>query len=117
MKFTINQFNKRFPNSDACLEEIKQLRFADYVCPKCKRADSLSKVTGRPVYACICGNQVHPLSGTIFHKSSTDLRTWFLTMYFMVQTRCGVSAKSIERTTGVTYKTAWRMMKEIRTGY
>jgi transposase-like protein len=35
-------------------------------------------------------------------------------MYLMTTTRSGVSAKHIERMTGVTYKTAWRMMKEIR---
>jgi transposase len=114
MKFSIKQFNERFPTSDACLEELKQLRFADFACPKCERKNMLSKITGRPQYACACGYQVAPLAGTIFHKSSTDLRTWFLTMFLMTQTRGGVSAKTIERATGVTYKTAWRMMKQIR---
>jgi transposase-like protein len=115
MKFTMKDFNKRFPTSDACLEELKQLRFASFTCPKCERKDMLSKITGRPQYACACGYQVSPLAGTIFHKSSTDLRTWFFAMYLMTQTRAGISAKQLQRMTGVTYKTAWRMFREIRT--
>ena len=114
MKFTIKHFNLRYPTSDACLEELKQARFADFTC-RCGRTNMLSKITGRPQYACVCGFQVSPLAGTIFHKSSTDLRTWFLTMFLMTTTRSGVSAKTVQRMTGVTYKTAWRMMKQIRT--
>jgi transposase-like protein len=58
---------------------------------------------------------VSPMAGTIFEKSSTALRTWFYAMYLMSATRCGISAKQIQRETGVTYKTAWRMFKQIRT--
>ena len=51
---------------------------------------------------------------TIFHKSSTSLHLWFYAMYLMTSTRCGISAKQLERELGVTYKTAWRMFHLIR---
>jgi hypothetical protein len=36
-------------------------------------------------------------------------------MYLMTSTRCGISAKQLERELGVHYKTAWRMFNKIRT--
>ncbi|MGE3511440.1 MAG: IS1595 family transposase, partial [Vicinamibacterales bacterium] len=62
-----------------------------------------------------CGHHLHPTAGTIFHKSSTSLHLWFYAMYLMTSTRCGISAKQLERELGVTYKTAWRMAYLIRT--
>jgi transposase-like protein len=35
-------------------------------------------------------------------------------MYLMTSTRCGISAKQLERELGVTYKTAWRMANLVR---
>ena len=69
----------------------------------------------RPSYSCDhCGHHVHPTADTIFHKSPTPLTIWFYAIYLMAQTRCGISAKQIQRESGVTYKTAWRMFKQIR---
>jgi len=116
-KFTKNDLDKRFPNDDACLEWIKNHRWPDGIeCPNCQRVTKHHKVTNRPCYACdYCGNHVYPTAGTIFHKSATSLRTWFDVIHRMASTRCGISAKQIERETGVTYKTAWRMFKQVRT--
>jgi transposase-like protein len=72
-------------------------------------------VKSRPSYSCdTCGHHLHPTAGTIFHKSSTSLHLWFHAIFLMAQTRCGISAKQLERELGVTYKTAWRMFKQIR---
>jgi transposase-like protein len=86
------------------------------ICPKSHEESKFFKIKGRQVYSCmLCRYQVSPLAGTIFHKSSTQLTTWFFAIYLMSTTRTGISAKQLERMTGVTYKTAWRMFKQIRT--
>ena len=85
-------------------------------CPECEKVTKHHRVNGRSCYACdYCGHQVFPTAGTIFHKSCTPLRTWFHAIFLMANTRCGISAKQLQRETGVTYKTAWRMFKQIRT--
>ncbi len=120
-KYTIQDFNTEFPNDDACLEHIKEERWPGgiTVCDSAKCGNTERKhhrVTGRTAYACdYCGKHIYPLAGTIFEKSTTSLRLWFYAMYLMGSTRCGVSAKQIQREIGVTYKTAWRMFKQIRT--
>ncbi len=88
------------------------------VCPKCDRERVFRKyqMSNRNTsWTCNgCGWHLHPTAGTIFHKSSTSLHLWFCAFYLMVSTRCGISAKQLERELGVTYKTAWRMFHLIR---
>jgi len=118
LRYTRNQFDAEFPNDDVCLETIKEQRFPGGVasCKKCGVDRKHYRVSGRTAYACDhCGNHIYPLAGTIFEKSTTSLRVWFQAMYLMGSTRCGISAKQIQRETGVTYKTAWRMFRQIRT--
>ena len=118
LRYTFQQFDRDFPNDDACLESIKEQRFPGGVtdCHKCNQKPKKHyRVKGRTAYACeTCGNHIYPLAGTIFEKSSTPLRIWFHAMYLIGSTRCGISAKQIQRETGVTYKTAWRMFHQIR---
>jgi transposase-like protein len=95
-----------------------QQRFPGNVtyCDTCKQERKHYRIAGRPVYSCDhCGTQISPMAGTIFEHSSTSLRLWYYAMYLMASTRCGISAKQIQRETGVTYKTAWRMFRQIRT--
>jgi transposase-like protein len=117
LRFTIQDFNERYPDDAACLDELMRLRFPGGVayCEKCEQDRKHYRIEGRPVYSCgYCGTQVSPMAGTIFEKSTTSLRLWFYAMFLMASTRCGISAKQIQRETGVTYKTAWRMFKQIR---
>lgn len=118
LRYTIGDFNRQFPTDDACLEFVMEQRHPGGIadCDKCGCPRKHHRVTGRTAYACDhCGNHIHPMAGTIFEKSRTPLKLWFYAMYLMTATRCGISAKQIQREIGVTYKTAWRMFKQIRT--
>src|SRR5579859_5964716 len=116
-KYTKKDFDRQFPNDATCLEWLFRRFYPDgtVYCEKCERETKHHRVQSRPSYSCdYCGHHVHPTANTIFHKSPTPLTTWFYAIYLMASTRCGISAKQIERETGVTYKTAWRMFKQIR---
>jgi transposase-like protein len=116
-KYTAKRFDKVFPDNDACLEWLKNKQYPNGIeCPKCQKVTKHHKCTNHPVYACdYCGHKISPLAKTIFRKSPTPLTVWFEAIFWMATTRSGHSAKELQRRTGVTYKTAWRMFKQIRT--
>jgi transposase len=120
-QYSIMEFMREFPD-DACLEWLWRNRYSrngeSAYCPKCD-TQRIHRRYGtkqqRQSWTCIhCGHHLHPTAGTIFHKSSTSLHLWFYAMHLMTSTRCGISAKQLERELGVTYKTAWRIAKLIR---
>jgi transposase-like protein len=118
-RFSLMEFMRDYPNDAACLDFLWRQRFAPdghtAHCPKCDQDRRFHRVKARPSYSCdTCGHHLHPTAGTIFRKSSTSLHLWFYAIYLMTSTRCGISAKQLERELGVTYKTAWRMFNLIR---
>ncbi|HEY4964301.1 MAG TPA: IS1595 family transposase [Candidatus Saccharimonadales bacterium] len=117
MRYTIKTFNEKFPDDDTCLNYLFEQAYGDMqACPKCGIVEpSYYRVKNRKCFECKdCGNQIHPLANTIFHKSSTPLRSWFYIIYLFSVAKNGVSAKEVERHLGVTYKCAWRIAKQVR---
>jgi len=110
------EFERQFPDDAACLDYLMRALYPTGVyCPKCQKVTKHYRNTKRPSYSCeYCGRHEHPMVGTIFQDSPTSLKLWFYAMYLMASTRCGISAKQLERELGVTYKTAWRMFNKIR---
>ena len=121
-QYSLMEFMREFPDDAACLEWLWRNRYSPdgehAECPKCDRERPFKRYgtsQQRQSWTCTaCGHHLHPTAGTVFHKSSTSLHLWFYAMYLMASTRCGISAKQLERELGVTYKTAWRMAKIIR---
>ena len=120
--YSLMEFMKDFPDDDACLRWLWLNRYSidgtHAHCPKCDKERAFKQYKTkqrRQSWTCTgCGYHLQVTSGTIFEQSSTSLHLWFYAIYLMTSTRCGLSAKQLEREIGVTYKTAWRMLNKIR---
>jgi len=112
---TLAELNEHFADEDDCREFLAELRWPDGIrCPKCDSA-SVSTLKKRNQYDCNkCRHRFSVRAGTIFNDSKLQLRTWFLAVYIMVQSKKGVSANQLMRMLGVTYKTAWYLCHRIR---
>ena len=115
-------FARDFPDDAACIEWLKDYRYPHGIvclnasCPRYGRVTKHYRASSRRSYCCAyCGHHVHPTAGTIFHKSATSLHLWFYAIYLIVSTQGEISVRHIQRELRVTYKTAWRMSKQIRT--
>ena len=114
--FSVREFFAEFANDDACLTRVMEVRYGlRHICGYCGKDATFHKLAGRRAFSCAaCGDHVYPCAGTIFQDSHTPLQTWFYAIYLFIATRHGVSGKELQRTLGVTYKTAWRIGHQIR---
>ncbi len=106
MNYTFLDFQKEFPNEDACLEYIFKKQFPNH--------KDWYRVKGRKAYADKSGKQVFPLTGTIFANSNISLLKWFYVIYLFSKSKTGISGKEIQRQIGCTYKCAWRVGHKVR---
>ena len=115
-RLTVGEFFARFPDDEACLSHIMEVRYGiRHTCIACGVYGTFHKLAERRAFSCAhCGHHVYPTAGTVFQDTRTPLQVWFYAIFLFVTTRHGVSGKELQRTLGVTYKTAWRMGQQIR---
>ena len=114
-RFPLGEFLKMFSTEAQCREYLASLRWkSGYVCPKCGCRHAYRLANGR--YQCTkCRHQVSVTAGTVLHKTHIPLTQWFLAFYFVCQDKRGISAVQLAAMLGTTYKTAWFMLRRIRT--
>ena len=111
----LGTFLKRFSSETQCQEYLASLRWQNgYVCSKCGCHHGYRLSNGR--YQCAqCRYQTSVTAGTVLHKTHMPLTQWFLAFYFVSQDKRGISAVQLAAMLGTTYKTAWSMLRRIRT--
>lgn len=107
---------KKFPTEDSVIEYYINVRYPYGVyCRHCGSVHVYHRESRPKVFNCPdCNNTFSPFKGTIFEKSSTDLRKWMYAIHLFLNGKKGISGLQLKREIGVTYKTAWRMLQQIR---
>ena len=114
IRLPLGEFLKRFCTETRCQEYLASVRWpTGYVCPRCGCRQGHRLSNGR--YQCVdCRYQTSVTAGTVLHKTHISLRVWFLAFYLVCTDKRGISAVQLSAQLGVTYKTAWYMLKRIR---
>jgi transposase-like protein len=109
-----------FQNADAAREYLEAIRWPNGpVCPHCGVVGEHYQLAGKAhrtgLWKCRdCREQFTVTVGTVFERSKIALNVWLQATFLMCSSKKGVSSKQLERTLGVTYKTAWFMSHRIR---
>lgn len=112
---TYREFVKMFANEEACTTYLEQLRWPrGFSCPACGTTETPWRQSRGRLVCAACRHQASVTAGTIFDKTRTPLTTWFEVAWHVTTAKNGLSAKTLERTLGTTYRVAWTMLQRYR---
>jgi transposase-like protein len=107
--------NTLFSTEDKCRELLVRLRWPEGPrCLRCKMPVVELETEKQLFYCKDCDYQFSVTSGTVFNDSHLPLTKWFLTTHLLCEAKKGMSACQIQRTVGMSYKTAWYLCHRIR---
>ena len=120
-QLTAAQFDKAFPDEEACCAYLVGKRWPKGVrCPRCG-AENPTELKRNPwhwqCYQCApqSSYRFSHITGTIFENTNKPLRAWFKVIHLMLTSKKGMSALQIYRYMGFgSYKTAWYMAHRVR---
>ena len=112
---TYRGFVEMFTDDNECAAFLARLRWPKgFICPACKTASTPWKESRGRLACPICRHQTSISAGTIFDKTRTSLTTWFEAAWHVTTAKSGMSAKTLERTLGTSYRVAWTMLQRFR---
>ena len=105
--YSLVQFMDEYGSEEKCTEALFRWRWPNgFVCPRCEHTGHWRHQI-RALYQCrSCRHQVSLTAGTILASTKLPLRTWFLAMYLMTQTKNGISALELSRQLSVSFQLA-----------
>ena len=114
---TYFEFEKLFSTDKDAIDYYIEKKYHGVLsCPHCHSKTRIYRYRNRTRYfQCKnCNNTFSVFNDTIFKKSRTSIRAWFFVIHLSLNAKKGVSACMIERELKVSYKCAWRILKQLR---
>lgn len=110
------EFDEFFPDEASCLAYLERLRWpGGFVCRRCGVITEPWR-TSRGLLTCPeCKGQTSVLAGSVFHRTRTPLRTWFMAAWEITSQKYGANALGLQRMLGLrSYQTAWAWLHKFR---
>ena len=87
------QFMDQYGTEEQCFNALFAWRWPEgFRCSECGCSEGC-RLTTRKLQQCNqCHHQTSITAGTIFQSTKLPLRTWFMGMYFITQSKKGISA-------------------------
>jgi transposase-like protein len=112
---TYREFLRMFPDEHGCAAYLEQLRWVNgFVCPACGTYGTPWRQTRDRLVCPACRHEASVTAGTILDKTRTPLTTWFEAAWHLTTAKNGLSAKTLQRTLGTSYRVAWTMLQRYR---
>ena len=109
-------FNRQFPNEEACRQHLKAVREQQgVVCSKCGHAHHYWKGYRNQWQCKRCGHRTSLTSGTVMHGTKLPLLYWFIAIHLLTSTKNTFSASELQRQLGhKAYQPIWEMLHKLR---
>ena len=110
------ELDEFFPDDAACLEYVEGLRWPEgFVCVGCGGLGEVWRASRGRLVCPHCRRQTSVLAGTVFHRTRSPLRLWFLAAWELTSQKYGANALGLQRVLGLgSYKTAWVWLHKLR---
>jgi transposase-like protein len=110
------EFDEFFPDEGSCVAYLERVRWPDgFVCPRCGAAAAPWRSSRGALVCRQCQGHTTVLSGTIFHRTRSPLRSWFLAAWEITSQKYGANALGLQRVLGLkSYQTAWAWLHKFR---
>lgn len=116
---TLMQWHTKFGTVETCHDFLVEQRWPQgFVCPRCEHREAWiihPRDRTIPLYECkTCRYQSSVTVGTIFQRAKVSLPIWFMAIYLVAVDKRGVTALTLARELGVSYRTVWLMHHKIQ---